>query len=171
MKTMVTALLALAAMVNGCEWSQQPAMTELGAPEAKMVQTINDAAVRDGILRQSTIFPYHFEQGTAELNGLGQSTVAVLAERFRKNPGTVSVRRGDASVELHRQRIQRVAAALEKAGVPRATMRLADLPSSGDGLPGEQVLTILRTSPAPAPAFAPAAGSTSASTSDTGGSK
>ena len=166
MKTTLMAVAALAAVLNGCEWSQHAPVTQASAPEAKLVESINDTAVRDGILRQCTIFPYHFEPGAPDLNGLGQSTVAVLADRFRKYPGAVSVRRGDAPVELYRQRVQRVLAAMEKAGVPRTGMRVTDSPSVGDGLPGEQVLTILRT-----PAIVPASSSDSSGTSGTGAQK
>lgn len=146
MRRLLIGLAAMAVLSNGCDMPTAP-LTHSSEPDVQAVRTIDDASIRGGILRQCTVFPYHFETGTPRLNGLGLVTVAVLTDRFRETPGTLNIRRGDAPAELYRQRVQNVLMAMERGGVPARQIRVTDAPAAGDGLPGEQVLTVMKLPP------------------------
>jgi len=136
---MTTCILAMA--VCGCEPQQEAA--DLSAYDEWLVNTVNDTAVRNAIIRQRTLFPYHFVAGGAALNDLGTHDVAILASHFKNNPGQLSVRRGDTPRELYAARVAGVADAIGKAGIDKNSVKIYDSPASGDGMPSEWVLIFL----------------------------
>jgi hypothetical protein len=105
---------------------------------------ICDAAIRNAIIAQRTIFPYHFEPDAATLNELGQRDLEVLTAHFQTQPGQLSVRRGKVAPELYDRRVRTVLEALVATGIDEARIAVSDAPPQGDGLPSEQVLRILQ---------------------------
>ena len=107
-----TPLLMLAALV-GCRSSASegpaPATSEMWVS-----RWINEATQNEAILREKTVYPYHFVPETAELNDLGLRTVSVLAGHFVQHDGSMNVRQGDASEALQDARLAAVRAHLSE---------------------------------------------------------
>ena len=94
------------------------------------------------IIRQHTIYPYHFVPHSAELNGLGMREVDVLARHRVRYPGPVNLRHGDESEELYETRIQTLFDRFASAGLPRESIRIADGLPGGEGASSEEVVII-----------------------------
>jgi hypothetical protein len=123
-------------------------MENRGAMNGWIVQDRVELQRRAGILRESTIYPYYFEVGSAELNDLGRWAVGVLAEG---NGGAVNVRRDDAPDDLYEVRVSSVESALVAAGATVERFAFEDGVPGGRGLPSERCLVVLgRESKAPA---------------------
>jgi len=104
---------------------------------------IREASLRQAILSQSTLYPYHFVPGAAELNELGWRDMEILAAHFAAHAGTLSVRRGGLAEELYRERLQSVETALAAAGVAPGRVRISDAPPGGAGTTSERMLEVL----------------------------
>jgi hypothetical protein len=102
------------------------------------------ASLSRAIVAQSALYPCHFEPGGTQLNELGLRDLGVLTEHLRTHAGTLLVRRGDASTELHHGRVQAVLAALEQAGVAREQIAVHDGLPGGEGLASVRVVEILK---------------------------
>ncbi len=143
MKTITISLLAtLAVLVSGCEWMklhQADSATDIWA-----VTSANDQAVRDALIRQSAIYPYHFIDNGAYLNPLGASDLATLISHFKKYPGCLSIRRGAETETVYLARVQEVLKAMTTGGVDVSRTTVVDLPAGGDGMPAENVIDILK---------------------------
>lgn len=142
---LLTMLLAatLLLTVLGCESVEELMRVDKPSANAKVVRSVQDAAIVNAIVRQHTVFPYHFVQNSSELNGLGQRDLQVLAEHYRKYPGQLNVRSGGVSSELYRGRIETVLAFLRNADVNTAPINVGDDLPGGDGMSSEQVVLIL----------------------------
>ena len=144
MKLLIMLLAATLLMaVLGCESVEQLMRVDKAYVNAKLVRSVQDTAIVNAIVRQHTIFPYHFVQNSSELNGLGQRDLQVLAEHYREYPGQLNVRSGGASRDLYRARIETVMAFLRDADVDTAPIGIGDDLPGGDGMPSEQVVLIL----------------------------
>ena len=144
MLTLAAVMLVLA----GCEANQT---TEPKAVNPWLVNTVNDMAVRNAIIRQQALFPYHFVVNGAQLNDLGKQDLDVLASHYRDNPGQLVVRQGDASEELYAARVQAVVEAMRGAGVDVDRGQVTDGLAQGDGMPSERVIVIVQERGAGAP--------------------
>lgn len=111
-----------------------------------MTESVQDQSVENAIVRQHTVFPYHFIENSAKLNNLGTRDLTVLAKHFRDYPGPLNVRRDDAAESLYAERINTVKNFLEKEGVAVEEVSISDSPAGGDGMPSEQVVQILTES-------------------------
>ena len=147
-------LLAVAVVlgaVAGCQEPAAPPLTPETRAEANSLinRSIRDAAVHNAIIRQHTVYPYHFVAGGNELNDLGRREVNVLAEHYKKYPGQVNVRRADTPKPLYEARVYTVVAALKQGGVDVDVVRIGDDLPGGDGMTAELVLQIIegRNSP------------------------
>ncbi len=145
MKLLIMMLLAATSLLTvlGCESVKKRTRVDKASVNAKLVRSVQDTAIVNAIIRQHTVFPYHFVQNSSELNGLGQRDLQVLAEHYGKYPGQLNVRSGGASKDLYRARIETVLAFLHDAGVKTPIDVGDDLPG-GDGMPSEQVVLILK---------------------------
>ena len=114
-----------------------------------VVQSFGDMAIENAILRQQTLYPYHFEQDGAEPNELGSRELALLACHYKQHAGALKIRQGDAAPELYQARIVKVREMLGDQGVPPENVCIADGLPGGNGMPSEDVLkiTIGRNSP------------------------
>lgn len=133
-----------AGLLSACQ--QDPDKTS--AMDVQLVQIVQDSQVDLAILSQHTLYPYHFVTGGAALNELGSRDLDILAEHFRKNPGPLSVRRGDASPGLYQARLETVRQALAEAKVEPSQIAISDQLPGGDGMDSERVLMNLRQPPA-----------------------
>ncbi len=135
---------AIATTVAGCA-PQTVTLDEKARLNAMLVRDYHLAADEAAVVRQSTIYPYHFESASARLNELGQRDVSILARRCGVAPGEapahISVRRGDTSDTLYRARLQTVRAMFAEAGVSVGTELADDLPG-GDGMRSDRVLEV-----------------------------
>ena len=109
-----------------------------------LVRLVQDTALKNAVIAQRTLFPYHFVPDSDELNDLGMVDLSILATHFWEFPGELSVRRGDAPRELYEARVRRVKEKLEEAGVPTGSVAIADRLPAGPGMPSERVVKILQ---------------------------
>ena len=102
------------------------------------------ASLQRAIVTQSALFPYHFVPDAAELNELGERDLSVIAAHLRDHAGSLVIRRGGASKELHDARVASVLVVLEEVGVPPEMVAVHDGLPGGDGLPSSRVVEILK---------------------------
>ena len=135
-------VLMLAAI--GCAPQAQEDEYELRTSlNAAMVSMYAVQAVDQAIIRQHTLFPYHFRAGTAELNGLGHRDIGVLTRYYGDGGGHLNVRRGDASDQLYAARVDAVLEAIARHGIDREQITTSDDLPGGDGLASSHVSVIL----------------------------
>ncbi len=139
----VVTLAAAAGCDNGKERVARP-QYDPQTVDPWLVEVSSDLAVQNAVIRQHTLYPYHFVEYGAVLNELGERNLAILIEHYRRHPGPVNVRRGDASDSLYADRVATVRQALQDAGVDVEQVAVADRLPGGDGLPGEQVIRVSR---------------------------
>jgi len=111
-----------------------------------MVTSLQEQTIQNAVLRQRTIFPYHFVTGSAELNALGERDLAMLADHLRMHPGQLDVRQDDVGKDLYQERVASVRAFLEREGVSMADVCIDDTHAGGDGMSSEQVIEVLKKS-------------------------
>ena len=88
------------------------------------------ASIEQATITQSTLFPYHFVGGTAQLTPLGERELKVLAKHFATSGGHLNIKRSSAADELYEARVAFVRQALNEAGVGEEQVTI------GDGRPG-----------------------------------
>ncbi len=113
--------------------------------DAEMVTGVRDAAVKNGIIAQRTIFPYHFVPDAATLNELGRRDLAVLAEHFQAaaDGAALNIRRGGVVDALYDARVRAVTDELGRSGIPDGKLRIADALLGGDGMASDRVTIVL----------------------------
>lgn len=117
-----------------------------GTVDKWLAVAVQDAAVRNGILAQQTVYPYHFVEDSGELNALGMTDLRVLADHYRLYPGELGVRRGGARAEVYEARLRAVRDALADGGVDTSRMKLGDFLQGGEGMASERVIRVLEAS-------------------------
>lgn len=138
MKTANIPCACLLALLAGCA---APPPSLMQGPHAG--DMLLGASLERAIVAQSALYPCHFEYGGAELNELGRRDFAVLADHLRTHAGSLNIRRGDASAELYKARVDAVLAALQAAGVPKEQISVRDGLPVGAGLASVRVVEIL----------------------------
>jgi len=136
-------LAALIASPLACEDPARNANMDSSQMNRWLVAAVNDIAIRNAIVRQHTLFPYHFVVNGSDLNALGGRDLGVLVAHYRQYPGQLNVRRGDADGALYQRRVKAVQEALAGGGVDVARVMIADAPAGGEGRPGEQVIIVM----------------------------
>ena len=127
-------------VIGGCAASEKHGQKAL---DTLIVRTIQDGAIKNAIIAQHALFPYHFDHDSDVLNELGRSDLVVLADHFRENRGTLGVRRGEAKSELYANRVKAIREMLARAGVDEKRVAISDSLAGGDGMMSERVLEIL----------------------------
>jgi hypothetical protein len=140
MRLSVLLLGTCAAVLAGC--TDPHARKEPNTVDAWLVTHVNDTAIQNAILRQQTLFPYHFVTGGAAMNELGRHDLEILAAHYRQNPGSLSIRQGQASKPLYDARVASVVEFLRDAGLPAGRVTVTNTPAGGEGMPSATVLTI-----------------------------
>ena len=134
-------------MMAGCHSTETdlapavPVSTVSPAADAALVELYRQDQEEQAIIRQHTLYPYHFVDGSDTLNEAGHRELTVLARHFAASPGSISLQRGNASPALYDRRAATVLAAMTNAGVDQVTI-VDELPA-GDGLSSTHILLIL----------------------------
>ena len=105
---------------------------------AWLVESLRDAAIENAIIREHTIYPYQFNENSAELNELGQRDMRILADYFKENPGDLNVRKASTAHDLYDNRVKKVIAVLTDAGVDMDRVEISDGLPGGDGITGSE---------------------------------
>jgi hypothetical protein len=125
-------------LISGCD---APTSAEREVDVAD-INYLNDSAIDNAIIAQHTLYPYHFTPDAPSTNELGDHDLNVLIEHFKMHPGTLNVRRGDASAELYEARVDFVVERLKQAQVTLGPIE--DGPPGGSGAPSDRVLFLLK---------------------------
>jgi len=136
------AALLLAACSQNYDKSHAPSIEQKTAIDTYLVNDIRDAAINNAILTQHTLYPYHFNVGRETLNELGDRDLAALAAYYRGKPGELNIRRGNATDDLYKARVDFVTKRLADSGVDTSRLKVSDAPSGGSGMPSESVVKI-----------------------------
>jgi len=142
----MTAILVVSMALGtlGCE--SKPKRKFLGEDEVEfnraMATSYKIDQVDAAIVRQQTLYAYHFIANSADLTEIGNRDVGVLADHYRFHPGHLNIRRQGASDELYEARCESVMTALIAGGVDEARMELGDGLPGGDGMTSEEGLVI-----------------------------
>lgn len=153
MKQMRIQIVLLAALTMGCNHARPQTPEQQRVTDQWLVNTVHDAAISNAIIRQHTLFPYHFDVDGAGLNELGRRDLAVLAEHYQQYAGELNVRRGDVSDVLYQSRVRQVAETLARAGVNAERVKISDGPPGGNGMPSEDVVVISSVKPVAIPSY------------------
>jgi hypothetical protein len=108
-----------------------------------LIQSYNLEAIDAAVIRQHTIYPYHFVANSDQLNALGRREVYLLTQHYRDHPGALNVRRGPENDDLYQSRVDAVRLAMTDGGVAANRLNIEDGMPGGDGLPAEQVVIVL----------------------------
>jgi len=109
----------------------------------KLVDSLNDIAMKNAIISQHTLYPYHFVEDAAELNKLGQRDLVILAKHFMEHPGCLNIRRNNIAADLYEARVRLVRDKLKEAGVSTERIDISDGMPGGSGMASEKIVTIL----------------------------
>ncbi len=127
----------------GCNEAVKEKGADKSLINAELVNALNDTAMRNAIISQHTIFPYHFGENSDKLNELGERDLAVLAGHFKDNPGQLNVCRDNTTENLYQARVNFVVNRLKETGVEIGRISVSDGIPGGQGMPSEKVLKIM----------------------------
>jgi hypothetical protein len=131
------------ALLMSCTANDPSGVEPRGGEERWATEQIRTASIDQAILRQRTVFSYHFHPGSGRLNELGRRDLAVLSRRYVLEAGELSVRRGDATEELHRARVEAVLSFLAELGIDPARASVIDAPPDGEGIASVRLVQAL----------------------------
>ncbi len=137
-------ILGLTLAVSGCAEEPLQESSDTHELNSWLVRTVNDTSVQNAIIRQHTLFPYHFIDYGKNLNDLGNHDLAVLVKHYQENPGPLNIRQGRTPRELYEARVESVMQIMTEAGLDIDRVSIGDGPAGGDGMDGEQVLVIMQ---------------------------
>ena len=144
MRHLVWAAVTLAVIAGGCEYQRQQQMQRRQS-NVWLVESVNDTAIRNAVVRQRTIYPYHFMPQSEQLNELGVQELEILGEHYRRTPGVLSIAPAVAQEEaLQGARVRQVMMMLEQQGVDLARMTIDDRTPGGEGISGARAVDILK---------------------------
>ena len=135
-----------AVMFCGCQEEQADTNTvDTSQVNRKIVDTYSDLAIQNAIIAQHTLYPYHFVNNGAQLNGLGERDLSVLIQHFQDNPGQLTLQQGGTESLLYQSRAQTVYEKLLAGGIPDEKIRITDGMPGGDGIASNSIIEILET--------------------------
>ena len=138
--------LICAVSLCGCQEEQADTNTvDTDAVNKKIVDTYSDLAIQNAIIAQHTLYPYHFVNNGAQLNGLGERDLSVLVQHFQNNPGQLILQQGGTESLLYQSRAQTVYEKLLQGGIPDEKIRIADGMPGGNGMASNAIIEILET--------------------------
>ena len=149
-KTSLLMLPLCAFAVVGCEShsktkdSPQPTLMQhdqIGQLDRWAVESPSRASVDSAIIRQSTLYDYHFVDGMASLTPVGRRDVVVLARHFRGDDWLLRMRQGSAGDDLYQDRMDTVRELLERYSAESGVTIVDALPG-GAGLASEDARRI-----------------------------
>lgn len=105
------------------------------------LQPFEDQA-RAAVVRQHTLFDYHFESGSTDLTPLGRRDLRWLTDAMLRDGGTICIPRGQAAPKLHAARMAAVRRGLASRGIQEDRVSLADALPGGGGVDSLEALVI-----------------------------
>jgi len=135
--------LAASAVLSACGTTHPNPELE-GRENMWVGEAFRNASLKNAIVAQHTLYPYHFVTGSAVLNDLGERDLDVLSVHFTEASGDLNVRRGQAAQALYEARVKAVLDHLAAAGVPTNSVAIKDGLPGGDGISSERVIVILK---------------------------
>lgn len=88
------------------------------------------ASVEAGVIRQSALFEYHFNQGQSTLTPIGRRDLGILARHYRGQDWVLVLRHGGAGDQLYSERVLVVENLVDHQFPSRGSVTIVD------GLPG-----------------------------------
>jgi len=144
-KSVLAISLMCILVLAGCQEEQAGPTVDESQVNRKIVDTYSDLMIQNAIISQHTLYPYHFVNNSAMLNGLGERDLAVLIQHFQENPGQISVQQGKTDALLYQSRAQTVYEKLLAGGVPDNKIKILSEMPGGDGIQSNAVIEILAT--------------------------
>ena len=139
-------IVAISLSLCGCQEEQADTNTvDTSEVNKKIVDTYSDLAIQNAIIAQHTLYPYHFVNNGAQLNGLGERDMSVLIQHFQDNPGQLTLQQGGTESLLYQSRAQTVYEKLLAGGIPDEKIRITDGMPGGDGIASNSIIEILET--------------------------
>ena len=130
----------------GCQQEQADTNTvDEDVINRKIVDTYSDLAIQNAIIAQHTLYPYHFVNNGAQLNGLGERDLSVLVQHFQDNPGQLTLQQGGTEERLYQSRFQTVYEKLLAGGIPDGKIKITDGMPGGNGIASNSIIEILET--------------------------
>ncbi|MHC4290185.1 MAG: OmpA family protein [Planctomycetota bacterium] len=145
-KTFFLMSMMSAVSLCGCQEKQAGTNTvDESEVNRKIVDTYSDLAIQNAIIAQHTLYPYHFVNNGAQLNGLGERDLSVLVQHFQDNPGQLILQQGGTESLLYQSRAQTVYEKLLQGGIPDGKIQITDGMPGGDGIASNSIIEILET--------------------------
>ena len=145
-KAVLMMSLMCSVLLVGCQEQQVDTNTvDESQVNRKIVDTYSDLMIQNAIIAQHTLYPYHFVNNSAMLNGLGERDLAALTQHFQENPGQLSIQQGKTDAILYQSRAQTVYEKLLAGGVPDSKIKIISGMPGGDGIQTNAVIEILAT--------------------------
>lgn len=141
MRNLLLQAAFLSATLTGCS-KLPPAEASHGRQQMWIGDTIRSASIKAAVVRQGTIFPYHFIEGTASLNPLGTRDLGYLTDHLAAHGGVLRLARGTTSIDLYARRTAAITNALYAAGLEEEQFSVIDGAPGGDGLTGQRAFEI-----------------------------
>ncbi len=135
--------MAVLAVAAGCQLEEQYSDDENARLNAWLVNTYKDIGIENAILREHTLYPYHFVANSGQLNELGKRDLLILAGHYRENPGELNINQGGVADPLYKQRVEACVELLVQAGVDASRVQVDDGLAGGEGMSSERVVVIL----------------------------
>jgi len=144
MRRITVSTFASLALLAGCQSEREIYTTdEQRELRVSMINMLSNIQTDNSVIAQHTIYPWHFESDSAQLNPLGERDLEVLATHFFKYGGQLSVRQAGASEELYGERVNAVRNYLTASGVEAFRIAINDGLPGGPGLESDTAINIL----------------------------
>lgn len=139
------ALLVGMAAIAGCSMYPKGSLTEISVTHrrefnSEMVTSLTQEQAANAVVTQRTLYPYHFAEGSAQLNPLGERDLTILAQRCGNRLDSLNLERGDATDTLYEARKTMVRAYLANLDVALTADAIVDGQPRGDGKTSEEVV-------------------------------
>ena len=140
---LVIEIIVCCILLFGCSGTVMENGPDKSLINAELINALNDTAMRNAIISQHSIYPYHFVNNSDKLNELGVRDLAVLADHFKENPGRLNVCRDNTPEALYQDRANFILNQLKEAGIGIDRITVSDGMPGGQGMPSEKVLDIM----------------------------
>jgi hypothetical protein len=144
-KAVLTVTLVCVVVFCGCQEQQAGPTVDQSQVNRKIVDTYSDLMIQNAVVAQHTLYPYHFVNNSAQLNGLGERDLAALVQHFQENPGQITVHQGKTEPLLYQSRAQTVYEKLLAGDIPDSKIKIVSGMPGGDGIQSNAVIEILET--------------------------
>jgi hypothetical protein len=140
---MLISMVFCGVLICGCEENMQSAGPDKSVMNEAVVNSMLEVQVRNGVIAQHTLYPYHFEANSEALTEIGERNIRILADHFKNNGGSLNICRDHSSDELYDKRVAQVKSQLEELGVEGDRIVISDGMPGGEGMGSERLVTIM----------------------------